>query len=266
MKDWPLWRDRDVNRSRVTVANQKEAARHCPCDRSKCMRHWAFAPGIAPQGTDSLSAGCDDWPCSAFSIDVAFMAETDCFRANLRRCPNFAPFQTFLDRTILNQAPIAFFLSGIPMSDPNSVTIRPLRSADRAEWCQLWQAYLAFYETVVPDEVYDVTFQRLLGDDRRDFNAFVAELDGRLVGLVHYLFHRHAWKVEEVCYLQDLFAHPDVRGTGVGRKLIEEVYHAADHNGTPSVYWLTQDFNVEARKLYDRIGALTPFIRYQRPQ
>jgi GNAT superfamily N-acetyltransferase len=149
------------------------------------------------------------------------------------------------------------------MTEP--VTIRPLRPEDREDWADMWTGYLEFYETSVAPEVYDSTFARLLGDDPRDFNALVAERNGRLVGLTHYLFHRHAWKIEEVCYLQDLYARPETRGTGVGRALIEAVYDAADRHGAPTVYWLTQDFNDTARKLYDRIGKLTPFIKYQRP-
>lgn len=149
------------------------------------------------------------------------------------------------------------------MSDA-SVIIRALEARDRAEWARLWEGYLAFYETALPEAVYDSTFARLLGNDVRDFNGLVAERDGRLVGLTHYLFHRHGWKIEEVCYLQDLYADPEVRGLGVGRKLIEAVYAAADAAGAPTVYWLTQDFNATARLLYDRIGVLTPFIKYQR--
>lgn len=145
------------------------------------------------------------------------------------------------------------------------VLIRPLSAADKDQWHRLWTAYLEFYESSVPDEVYASTFDRLLGDDPQDFSCLVAEQDGRLVGLTHYLFHRHAWRVENVCYLQDLYADPDVRGTGVGRKLIEAVYAAADAAGSPTVYWLTQEFNTNARKLYDRIGTVTPFIKYQRP-
>ncbi|MDX2484261.1 MAG: GNAT family N-acetyltransferase, partial [Pseudodonghicola sp.] len=136
---------------------------------------------------------------------------------------------------------------------------------DRPQWAALWRAYLAYYETTLPDAIYDSTFARLLGEDSQDFSALVAEVDGRLVGLTHYLFHRHGWKIENVCYLQDLYAVPDLRGQGIGRALIEAVYAAADANGTPSVYWLTQDFNATARKLYDRVGVLTPFIKYQRP-
>lgn len=144
-------------------------------------------------------------------------------------------------------------------------SIRPLRRADEADWRRLWTGYLAFYQTTVPETVYASTFERLLGDDPQDFSALVAEVDGKLLGLTHYLFHRHAWKIENVCYLQDLFVDPEARGLGLGRKLIEAVYARADAAGAPQVYWLTQDFNTQARQLYDRIAKVTPFIRYNRP-
>lgn len=151
------------------------------------------------------------------------------------------------------------------MTDTQPTTIRALRPEDWTDWSEMWTGYLDFYETSVPQEVYETTFARLLGDDPQDFTCLIAEQNGRPVGLTHYLFHRHAWKVENVCYLQDLYARPETRGTGVGRALIEAVYDAADAAGAPSVYWLTQDFNTTARLLYDRIGKKTPFIRYQRP-
>jgi len=146
-----------------------------------------------------------------------------------------------------------------------SVTIRPLTAEDQADWRRLWTAYLEFYNSEVTQDVYETTFKRLIGDDPQDYSCLVAELNGKLVGLTHFLFHRHCWKVENTCYLQDLYADPDVRGQGIGRALIETVYQAADDAGHPSVYWTTQDFNHDARKLYDRIGTLTPFIKYQRP-
>lgn len=145
-----------------------------------------------------------------------------------------------------------------------ALIIRPLQAEDRADWARLWTGYLEYYQTSVPEAVYDSTFARLMGDDPQDFSGLLAVLDGRPVGLVHYLFHRHCWKIENVCYLQDLFADPTVRGQGIGRALIEAVYAAADANGTPAVYWLTQDFNATARQLYDRVAQVTPFIRYIR--
>ena len=142
--------------------------------------------------------------------------------------------------------------------------VRPLAAADEPHWRALWRDYLAFYDTEVPDPVYDTYFQRLMGNDPQDYHCLIAQVDGTPVGLTHYVFHRHGWKIENVCYLQDLYAVPEVRGQGVGRALIEAVYAAADDAGAPGVYWLTQDFNAEARKLYDRIGTVTPFIKYAR--
>ena len=143
--------------------------------------------------------------------------------------------------------------------------IRALRTDDEAEWRRLWTGYLEYYESSVPEEVYATTFARLLDPDRKTQQAFLAvDDDDRPIGLVHYIYHPHNWRVEDVCYLQDLYTDPSVRGTGAGRALIEAVYAAADANGTPSVYWLTQDFNATGRRLYDRIGTLTPFIKYQR--
>ncbi|MGD9294385.1 MAG: GNAT family N-acetyltransferase [Roseobacter sp.] len=150
------------------------------------------------------------------------------------------------------------------MASAASVIVRPLKASDRADWARMWQAYLAFYETTRPKEVFDIYFQRLLGDDPQDYNGLIAEVDGRAAGLAHFLFHRHGWSVENTCYLQDLYADPEVRGRGVGRALIEAVYDAADQAGVPTVYWLTQDFNTTARQLYDRIGVKTPFIKYNR--
>ena len=145
-----------------------------------------------------------------------------------------------------------------------TLTIRPLRADDEAGWRRLWAGYLAFYETTLPETVYATTFARLLDPARPQQNALMAEQGGRLVGLVHYIYHAHNWRVEDVCYLQDLYVDPDTRGTGAGRALIEAVYAAADANGTPAVYWLTQDFNTTARQLYDRIAKVSPFIRYTR--
>ena len=146
-----------------------------------------------------------------------------------------------------------------------SVLVRPLQPEDQSQWRVLWRDYLAFYETELPEPIYATYFERLLGEDSQDFQGLVAVKDGTLVGLTHFLFHRHGWKLENVCYLQDLYAVPELRGQGVGRALIEAVYVAADAAGASDVYWLTQDFNTTARTLYDRVGTLTPFIKYARP-
>lgn len=145
------------------------------------------------------------------------------------------------------------------------LVIRSITAADEAEWRDLWTGYLEYYETTVLEEVYQTSFKRLLSKEEHSFQGLIAEYDGKPVGLVHFLFHAHMWRNDGACYLQDLYADPKVRGKGIGRALIQAVYDAADKAGTPSVYWLTQEFNYHGRMLYDRIGTKTPFIRYNRP-
>ncbi len=146
-----------------------------------------------------------------------------------------------------------------------TVTIRPLGPEDRDAWTRLWRAYLAFYRTSRPDIVYETLWSRLMGDHPYDGHGLIALVDGAPAGLAHYYFQRHGWSIEDVTYLQDLYVDPDQRGTGMGRALIEAVYQAADAAGRPSVYWTTEQDNVTARRLYDRIGTVTKFIRYTRP-
>lgn len=145
-----------------------------------------------------------------------------------------------------------------------AVLIRPLEARDEAHWRRLWTGYLDYYETSVPEVVYATTFSRLLSGAQNEFRGLIAETGGVPVGLTHYLFHRHCWKVENICYLQDLYTDPGLRGQGIARALIEAVYAAADTEGCPTVWWLTQEFNYRGRMLYDQVGVKTPFIRYNR--
>jgi GNAT superfamily N-acetyltransferase len=145
----------------------------------------------------------------------------------------------------------------------NEITIRPLARTDRAQWEPLWQGYLAFYKTSVPEDVTGLTFARFF-DEAEPMHALVAEREGEIVGIVHYIFHRSTWTKGPYCYLQDLFTREDARGGGVGRKLIEAVYERAKTEGASRVYWLTQESNATARALYDKLADRPGFIQYRK--
>lgn len=144
-----------------------------------------------------------------------------------------------------------------------NITLRPPAEDDREAWTRMWRAYLAFYETELPAAQYDLTWQRIM--DGESIFALIAEQDGAPVGLAHYMYHPSTWTDGPYCYLQDLYVDPAARGGGVGRALIERLYEIAGEAGASQVYWLTQDFNETARHLYDRVGQLTPFIKYRNP-
>ena len=142
-----------------------------------------------------------------------------------------------------------------------SIIIRPLRSDERDAWQPLWKGYQEYYETNL-DDVTDSLWQRLMGDDPDGPVCIVAEENGALLGLVQYLYHGTTWSPKQRIYLHDLYTVPESRGKGIGRLLIEAVYEEAKKRDCDQVYWLTQDFNTDGRRLYDKVSSLTPFIKY----
>ena len=142
------------------------------------------------------------------------------------------------------------------------IVIRPIRRQDHDAWMPLWRGYQAFYKVDIAPDVTATTFERLL-DPKEPVKGSMAWTGARAVGLVHYIQHRSTWTVGNYCYLQDLFTAPDLRGGGVGRKLIEHVYAIAKQEGCSRVYWLTHETNETAMQLYDRIADKSGFIQYR---
>jgi GNAT superfamily N-acetyltransferase len=145
----------------------------------------------------------------------------------------------------------------------SDVAIRPIRADERADWEPLWKGYQAFYKTVIPDETTAVTWARL-HDPSEPMGVLGAYVNGKLLGIVHYLFHRSCWSVGNYCYLQDLFVAEDARNLGLGRKLILAVEERARAAGAGRVYWLTHETNTDARALYDKLADRPGFIQYRK--
>jgi GNAT superfamily N-acetyltransferase len=143
-----------------------------------------------------------------------------------------------------------------------SLTVRPLAERDRPVWEELWAIYLDFYGEELSAEVTATTWHRVLHRER-GLGGLVACIDGEVVGLAHHVIHPHTWGTGDVCYLEDLVVHPDHRGRGVGRRLIEALTLRARELGCASVYWITQEDNEVARRLYDRVATRSPYVRYE---
>ena len=145
--------------------------------------------------------------------------------------------------------------------------IRPVEPADYEQWLPLWDAYNEFYgrsgATALPLEITQTTWARFF-DPEEPVNALVAESNGKLVGITHYIFHRSTITIGLSCYLQDLFTNEAVRGKGVGRALINGVYERAKLTGSPRVYWQTHETNITAMKLYDKIAERSGFLVYRK--
>ncbi|MFZ6720823.1 GNAT family N-acetyltransferase [Undibacterium sp. Ji49W] len=148
-----------------------------------------------------------------------------------------------------------------------NIVVRLVKKEDFAAWSVLWDGYNRFYErtgpNALPDAVTQMTWSRFF-DGYEPVHALVAEQDGQLLGLAHYLFHRTTSRIEASCYLNDLFTLPEARGKGVGRALIQAVYEQANLAGSTVVYWQTHETNATAQQLYNQVADRSGFIVYRK--
>lgn len=141
--------------------------------------------------------------------------------------------------------------------------IRAVTADDHAAWLPLWQGYQRFYATEIPEATSAQTWQRFLDADE-PMHAALAWQDDRAMGMVQWIFHRSCWTAGDYCYLQDLFVDESVRGSGVGRGLIEHVYAQARLASASRVHWLTHESNTNAMQLYDRIAERPGLVQYRK--
>lgn len=148
----------------------------------------------------------------------------------------------------------------------DEIIIRDVSEGDYGQWRILWGQYNEFYgrvgATALSKEIILTTWHRLLDLDE-PVHCLVAEQQGQLVGLAHFISHRNTLTVENTCYLQDLFAVPFLRGKGIGRKLLKEFYERAKQAGTTGIYWHTHSSNKTAMRLYDGVATNTEFVVYR---
>ncbi len=150
-----------------------------------------------------------------------------------------------------------------PDVSTDGLVIRPLRPDDRSAWEPLWRGYLTFYHSTQDAVVTELIWARV-HDPAEPMFALGACLDGKLVGITHYLFHRTFWTAGDYCYLQDLFVDQSIRGRGVGEALIAAVEQEAKAWGANRVHWLTREENAVARGLYDKVAERSGFIQYRK--
>ena len=156
------------------------------------------------------------------------------------------------------------FILRFAMSD--AILVRPIKETDFSAWLPLWSGYNAFYgrhgATALDPKITDSTWRRFFEPGEPVF-ALVAESDGKLSGLTHYLFHRDTTRIELTCYLQDLFTDPSERARGIGTALIRGVYEQARAAGIHCVYWQTHESNATGRRLYDKVSRHLGFLVYE---
>ena len=143
-----------------------------------------------------------------------------------------------------------------------TVAIAHAGPEDYPDWRAMWDGYCAFYQVTIPESVTQQSWSRIC-DPMSPVKALMARdaTTGAPLGMCNYILHANTWTHGPVCYLEDLFAHPHVRGKGVGKALIDRLVELGKAQGWARVYWMTRENNATARRLYDRYVKADDFVR-----
>ncbi len=144
----------------------------------------------------------------------------------------------------------------------NPIIIRPVEPHDESAWRALWDGYCRFYEVAIRAEITSHTWQRILDPHSPVFAIVAEDANGQVIGMANYIIHENTWELAPVCYLEDLFVDPAVRGQGAGRQLIDWLVAAMQIKGWSRIYWMTKENNYRARGLYDKYTPRDRFVRY----
>ncbi|MBX2835119.1 MAG: GNAT family N-acetyltransferase [Micavibrio sp.] len=138
------------------------------------------------------------------------------------------------------------------------VRVRPLDSNDFPNWLPLWDANnLGTRNEAVTSE----TWTRL-NDPASKVCGIVAEKNGALVGLVHYVLHPTTGAINDVCYMQDVYVDEAHRGKGIARKMVQALAAEGRKQKWARLYWLAESKNEAAAALYKNLGVKLDFDLY----
>lgn len=147
------------------------------------------------------------------------------------------------------------------LARPSDISIRFVEARDEARWRSLWSDFVALDTERCPQSATDHIW-RSVNDATSTLRLLIAERGGEAVGFLLYTTHEFSRSVRKACYLLDFYVEPSSRGRGIGRALIAELAAIGRREGWLKISWLTQSDNLDARRLYDTFGKVSPLVRY----
>lgn len=134
----------------------------------------------------------------------------------------------------------------------SQVEVRPIQPQELEEVLPLIAGYQTFYRAEPDIERNRLFFSRFLqpSDEGLLLGAWV---DGRLAGFATLYWFFSSTKAADSVLMNDLFVREDVRGSGIGRALIEGALDETRRRGAAHLEWFTAPDNLKGQRLYDSI-------------
>jgi GNAT superfamily N-acetyltransferase len=97
--------------------------------------------------------------------------------------------------------------------------------------------------------------EALFGERPAAFAHIAESADGEPVGFALWFLNFSTWRGVHGIYLEDLYVHPDQRGSGLGRALLTALAEIANERGYARVEWSVLDWNEPSIAFYRSLGA-----------
>ncbi|HET8555661.1 MAG TPA: GNAT family N-acetyltransferase [Rhodanobacteraceae bacterium] len=141
------------------------------------------------------------------------------------------------------------------MKTPPCSRVRPATVDDLADLVELCAEHAAYEGAVYATEGKAALLRAALFSPPFRLHAWVAELNGRVVGYASAAAEFSTWQAGEFLHMDCLYVRADCRGVGVGARLLRAIVDHARCTGYAEIQWQTPDWNVDAQRFYRREGA-----------
>ena len=143
--------------------------------------------------------------------------------------------------------------------------VEKLYKHNKREWKQLYHGYANFYEIPMNEDILKTVWSWIIDDEIKFYAIGVSSIEGELIGFMHFREMPSPLRGSLIGFLDDLYVHPNHRGTGAVQCLFKELKSIATQNDWPYVRWITATDNHRARAVYDKISNTIDFVTYQMP-
>ena len=141
--------------------------------------------------------------------------------------------------------------------------VEQLKQIDRGMWNELYHGYAEFYKMPMNDDILEKVWSWIFNKEIKFYAIGIKSSKGQLIGFMHFREMPSPLRGSLVGFLDDLYIHPDFRGSGAVQLLFKELKSIAKENNWPYVRWITASDNYRARKVYDKLSGVIDFVTYQ---
>jgi GNAT superfamily N-acetyltransferase len=140
-------------------------------------------------------------------------------------------------------------------STPSDVAVRAAEPRDLGDIVRLIRGLAEFEKLTHLLRVTPESLAPHLFGARPAAEAIVAERAGAVIGFALFFTNFSTFLAQPGLYLEDLFVEPAERGRGVGQALLQHLARLAVARGCGRFEWSVLDWNVDAIRFYERMGA-----------